>query len=193
MNFDEQLNITTSKEDYQFPRIAHYHRYEPTDEQDLVTLADFLKAHIHKHDVLIDFGSGLMRVPIVINHLLGIRTIGVEMNKALYLEGQKNIERYQSDLVQSVNINAINYQFSGEETILFFFNPFSSEIFRTVIHHFLQHYNYRTRVFVVLYYAKLPLIDVIEQFGMFHEIKRYELNGYAHDENDTMIIYSTSL
>lgn len=191
MSFDELLNIETNQTDDRFPRIAHYHRYEPTDEEDLEMLADYLKDKVNPYDVLIDFGSGLMRVPIIINYLLQIKTIGIEMNKALYLEGVKNTEQYHSEMVTSLNINAINYQFTGEETILFFFNPFSSEIFRTVIHHFLQNYNYRTRVYVVLYYAKLPLIDVLMQFGIFHEIKRFELKGYTEDENDMMIIFTT--
>ncbi|GGB05181.1 class I SAM-dependent methyltransferase [Macrococcus hajekii] len=195
---DSELNIITDDSNQHFPALTHYHRYEASGYSDLEKLVDFLREHVH-HDQFIDFGSGLMRVPIYIHHSLHIPATGIELNKALYLKGEHNIEQYRllhhaaltkDELgVQSMNLNVLDYQFSGHESILFFFNPFSAEIFRTIIHRFLSAYPYKRRAFVILYYAKHEYIDILSQFGLFNEIKRIELDDYIDDAEDMIIIY----
>jgi len=195
---DEELNIMTHDGERHFPTLKHYHRYEATSYPDLVRLAEYLIKHI-KNDHFVDFGSGLMRVPIVMYHLLSIRSTGIELNKALYLASRQNVEQYRQTFypeidqvcfpVQAVNLNVLDYQFDGSESILFFFNPFSDELFRTIIHRFLSSYPYKSRAFVILYYAKHEYIDILEQFNLFTEIYRIELADYQDDPEDVIVIY----
>ncbi|TDM15499.1 hypothetical protein [Macrococcus bovicus] len=195
---DEELNIMTHDGERHFPALRHYHRYEATAYSDLVQLADYLLT-VAKNDHFVDFGSGLMRVPIAIHHLLGIKTTGIELNKALYLASCQNIEQYRQTFhpatdkahfqVQAINLNVLDYQFDGSESMLFFFNPFSGELFRTIIHRFLSSYPYKRRAFVILYYAKHEYIDILEQFGLFTEIHRIELAGFKDDPDDIIVIY----
>ncbi|KAA1040150.1 hypothetical protein ERX35_003940 [Macrococcus equipercicus] len=194
MDYDTLLHIETNGTNHQFPTIRHYHRYEPTSYDDLLTLSSQLQPFIRKNDRLVDFGSGLMRVPIFMNYRFDINTAGIELNKALYMDGMKNIRSYEmhhqaAGRVHAFNQNVTDYRFTGRETILFFFNPFSADIFKSVLHQFLTHAAYNTRVLVILYYAKGDYIDVINQLNLFTEISRIPLSGYPDDENDLMIIY----
>lgn len=194
MNYDDLLHISTEEEHHQFPVITHYHRYEPTAYNDLVMLAEAIRPLLHHNEQLVDFGSGLMRVPIFMNYLLPIHTLGIELNKALYMDGMKNVESYQQHHqshydIRSLNVNVTDYQFTGSESILFFFNPFSADIFKSVLYQFLTHTSYKHRVLVILYYAKVEYIDAIHQLNIFNEIKRIPLAQYPDDENDMIIIY----
>lgn len=190
---DDILYINT-EEDQPFPSNQHYHRYEPTNYNDLKVLCDYLSTIIKPYDKLVDFGSGLMRVPIYVNYALNIKTVGIEMNKQLYLRGLGNIESYYThydvtNKVASINLNALEYEFTKEDTLLFFFNPFSSQIFTTVINNFLQSYTYNKPVYVILYYAKREYIDslnLIDIFTLKHEI---ELPNYHQDKNELLLIY----
>lgn len=193
MDFDDFLNIDTVGKNQTFPTLIHYHRYEPTHYDDLLLLTDYLEPLVKRFDQLIDFGSGLMRVPIFINYKLNIETHGMELNKALYLQGLQNVRNYFEAFghqpVSSLHVNALDYHFTGRETILFFFNPFSPQIFLAVINRFLTAYTYKHRTFVVLYYAKKEYIDVLQQFDLFEEIKRIELKDYHQDHNEMILIY----
>ncbi|WP_133442785.1 hypothetical protein [Macrococcus lamae] len=194
MNYDDLLHIKTTEENHQFPTVTHYHRYEPTTYSDLLALSNYLKPMIQEDELLVDFGSGLMRVPIFMNYQLQINTLGIELNKALYLDGLKNVDSYRQQLnssgdIQALNMNVTDYHFNGRESILFFFNPFSAEIFKTVLSHLISQASYKRRIIVILYYAKVEYIDAIHQSGQFTEIKSILLSRYPTDQNDVIVIY----
>lgn len=87
---------------------------------------------------------------------MGIETIGIELNKQLYLKSLDNIKNYQkihqNQDVHALNINALKYQFNGRESHLFFFNPFSVFIFQKVIENLMD--SDIKQCDIILYYAK---------------------------------------
>lgn len=154
-DFENLLNIETIPYVSTFSN-HHANRYEPTVYQDLISLIEQTYKDFHSDSHFIDFGSGLMRVPILFNHLLNISVTGIELNKQLYLLGLKNIKNYQllhhPSSIHTLNINAIHYQFQGNETHLFFFNPFSVFVFQKVMENLMT--TDIKECDIILYYVK---------------------------------------
>lgn len=90
--FDKLLHINTVGEQYGFPKLAHYHRYEPTPYKGLEQL--FAAYEMPDHPVFIDMGCGKGRVPIYVYHKFHIPTIGVEMDAGFYAEAEDNKRNY---------------------------------------------------------------------------------------------------
>lgn len=155
-DFENLLNINSIPYIETFTN-HHSNRYEPTHYKDLVLLFEHLHSEINEDSYLVDFGSGLMRVPIFFNYYFDASALGIEMNKQLYLMSLENIKAYHylkhtEMKIEAKNINAINYQFSGHETHLFFFNPFSVFVFQKIISSLL-HSDVVTCT-IILYYVQ---------------------------------------
>lgn len=189
-DFDALLNINTSPYIETFTN-HHSNRYEPTVYQDIITLVEHTYQDYTEDSFLVDFGSGLLRVPILMHHLLGLKTLGIELNKQLFLLGKENIKHYtlmhQTAEISSMNLNALDYQFTGKETHLFFFNPFSSIIFQKVMAHLMD--SVIQQCDIILYYAKpeyeMYLSDLM-QFKLKYSIP---LAAYENDPSEKINIY----
>lgn len=90
--FDKYLHINTVGEQYGFPKLAHYHRYEPTPYVGLEQL--FAEYEMPDNPVFIDMGCGKGRVPIYVHDKFHIPTIGVEMDAGFYAEAENNKRSY---------------------------------------------------------------------------------------------------
>nr|WP_157742175.1 hypothetical protein [Macrococcus sp. IME1552] len=190
-DFDTLLNIKTNPYIETFTN-HHSNRYEPTIYRDLLSLYNMMKEDITKDALLVDFGSGLMRVPIFTNYVFKIKTIGMELNKQLYLKSLENIKNYsllhhQENDVTAQNINALQYQFNGEETHLFFFNPFSVFVFQKVMENLMT--SSIEKCDIILYYAKpeyeVYLQDIIH-FNLKYHIPLQHINN---DPSEKINIY----
>ncbi len=84
----------------------------------------------------IDFGSGKGRM-LFIAARYGFRHVfGIELRRELHDRASKNVRRCRltgAGLIESVNINASEYEFPKEKLVLFFFNPFGSEVMAKVL------------------------------------------------------------
>ncbi|WP_414050220.1 hypothetical protein [Macrococcus animalis] len=189
-DFETLLNIESMPYIETFTN-HHSNRYEPTIYQDLVTLIEVTQSDYDDTSLLIDFGSGLMRVPIFLNFILNIQAMGIELNKQLYLKSKTNIKDYQlkhqSNHVSALNINALQYHFTGQETHLFFFNPFSIFIFQKVMENLMD--SAIEHCYIILYYAKpeyeIYLSDLIN-FKLKYSIP---LKNFKEDPSEKINIY----
>jgi hypothetical protein len=89
------------------------------------------------HDVLIDFGSGLGRVPIFAAQRPLKRSIGVELSKLLVARAVDNAKAALPKLacrqVEMVACDARAYRIPDDATIFYFFMPFEESILAAVL------------------------------------------------------------
>lgn len=76
IQFDQLLHIETGGNQYGYPTLTHYHRYEPTPYAALDQL--FEKYSLESTDCVVDMGCGKGRVPFMcitafIQMLLGLK------------------------------------------------------------------------------------------------------------------------
>lgn len=190
-DFDALLNIKTNPYIETFTN-HHSNRYEPTEYHDLILLLDIISDDIAYDALFVDFGSGLMRVPIFTNYIFKIKTMGIELNKQLYLESLENIKNYSlmhhnERCVTAQNINALQYQFCGEETHLFFFNPFSVFVFQKVMDNLMT--SSIEKCDIILYYAK-PEYEIYLQEIIHFKLKYHiPLSQMNNDPSEKINVY----
>ncbi|MCU7556797.1 hypothetical protein ROU88_04885 [Macrococcus capreoli] len=191
LDFDRYLNIETIPYIETFTN-HHSNRYEPTPYQDVLQLLSVTQQDYHDYSLLVDFGSGLMRIPIFMHNMLGIDTIGIELNKQSYLHGLNNLKQYEllngKSNIQSFNLNATEYKFKGAETHLFFFNPFSVFIFQKVMAHLID--SSVTQCDIILYYAKPEYEMYLSDLPQFKLKYTIPLTHYKDDPSEKINIYT---
>ena len=175
--YDKYLHINTVGEQYGFPKLAHYHRYEPTPYTGLEQL--FSGYQMPENPVFIDMGCGKGRVPIYVHYKFHIQTIGIEMDAGFYAEAESNKKSYLQKNNAPIPISFIHtiaeeYLIQPSDTVFFFFNPFSIHIFRTVIHNIWKSYEQHMReIHIILYYPPYDYLQFLlhgTPFELIHEI-----------------------
>ena len=129
--WDKFLHIKTSGRDdshsnqYRFP-------YEPTPYPVLLRLAN--SGYIRKKNIFLDYGCGKGRVDLFLAYQIGCRCIGVEYDERIYSNACKNkMTAVSGGKVEIINTKAEDYPVPPEVDRIYFFNPFSVEIFKRVI------------------------------------------------------------
>ena len=130
LQWDKLLGIKTSGRDdshsdqYRYP-------YEPTPYSVLERLA--ASEYIGKKNVLLDYGCGKGRVSFFLSYQCRCKSVGIEYDDRIYEAAVKNKEKAVSGkLVEFVHTKAEKYEI-GEADRLFFFNPFSVEVLKSVM------------------------------------------------------------
>lgn len=148
MNLDKNLNINTSGIDDTLEDF-HHNRYEPTPYQviDLLIQSEY----IHSNDIVLDVGCGKGRVSLYLNYMLHCKVIGIDFNENLIDIANENKNNLKCD-VEFKCISAQDYIIK-DETCFYFFNPFSIEIFFSVINNILiSYYENPREIKIFLYY-----------------------------------------
>ena len=184
---DKKLNINTieiddTKEDF------HHNRYEPTPYQVLDSLIE--SEYINKEDVLLDIGCGKGRVSLYLNHKIGCTCKGIDFNKDLIEEANTN-KRNMNSNVEFYCENAIHYKITNENKF-YFFNPFSIEIFFSVISNIINSYYENPRdIMIFLYYPENDFMSYmmgLDEFICVDEIDCTELYD-EYDERERILVF----
>lgn len=190
--FEKQLGIQTIQDEPSIIYAAENHAYEPTSYDVLELLANELT--VTETDHFVDFGSGKGRVPIYMNYRFGIPTTGVEYN-ALYVEVanmnrhlycKKHGERpvaFRHELAQ-------HYRIQKSDSIFFFFNPFSPDIFKTVLMNIEASYEkHPRRMTIIVYFPMFEYIDLLD-WSSFQFVKECLMPpSLIASPNDRLCIY----
>lgn len=147
--WDVKLNIKTSVYDYSQEDYQNY-GYDPTP---YVVLEQLVKLNIlKKDDVIVDYGCGKGRIGFFLHNQVGCRTIGVDHNKRLIKKANNNLENYgQTDDIQFIYSKAEEYV-PDEANRFYFFNPFSSKIFRQVLRRIEESNKRNPRDILIFFY-----------------------------------------
>lgn len=193
--YEKLLNITTTGEKLWDETIAHYHPYQATS---YVALDILFKTYtMSKKDYVVDFGCGKGRLIFYLNSFFKCNAIGVEMDENYYKDCLLNKQSYLEKHKRTCNqidfkcLVAQDYKIKEKENKFYFFNPFSINIFRTVINNILDSYDIFPRTIdLILYYPSDDYIYFLENntgFILVEDIKLYGL--YEKDSSERFLVY----
>lgn len=164
--YEKLLNINTSGFQYGFPKLIDYHRYEPTPYEGLDQL--FEQFELPKTGRFVDMGCGKGRVPIYIHYLFKIPVVGIEMDQKFFVEAENNQEQYLKKVsnrhipIHFYHMKAEAYKVDPQDSMFFFFNPFSIHILRKVMKNIFASVEQNEReIYIILYY---PSPEYMEYF-----------------------------
>ena len=179
--FEELLNIETTEIEYGFPKIIHYHRYEPTPYNGLEKL--FSNYEMPPNSRLVDIGCGKGRVPIYIHYKFQIPVVGIEVDALMYKMALQNKDAYvrkvakRSSPIHFVNMLAQQYEIDTCDNVFFFFNPFSIQIFRKVVQNILRSFEKNPRIMdIILYYPAQDYLHFLLYETNFKLIEEVDLD-----------------
>lgn len=148
--WDSLLHIrTTGRDDshsdqYRYP-------YEPTPYSVLERLAN--SGYIRKRNTLLDYGCGKGRAEFFLSWQTRCRSIGIEYDERIYGKAVENQRTaVSSGRVTFCGEDASQFEVPGGVDRIYFFNPFSVEILRKVIHRVLESYYAAPREILLFFY-----------------------------------------
>ena len=149
LKWDEKLNINTNIFDYLEEDYQNY-GYDPTP---YVVLEEMVKLDLLKSDdTVLDYGCGKGRVGFFLNREVGCKVIGLDHSQRLLEMAYKNLESYgKTEDISFVHSKAEEYM-PDEANCFYFFNPFSSKIFRQVLRRIGQSVERNPREVLIFFY-----------------------------------------
>lgn len=189
-SWDKLLKIKTSGRDdshsdqYRYP-------YEPTPYCVLERLAN--SGYITKRNVLADYGCGKGRVDFYLAYQCRCRSIGIEYDERIYQTAVDNAQSAVSaPKVSFVCENAEHYTIPTEVDCFYFFNPFSLEIFRSVLSNIIASYYENPReMFLFFYYPQSDYISylmTVDELYFYDEIECYDLFE-GNDPRERIVVF----
>lgn len=183
--WDKLLNIRTSGRDDTDADTFRY-PYEPTPYSVLERLAG--EGYIDRDCTLLDYGCGKGRVGFFLSYQTKCRSIGVEFNQRIYERAVKNCETAVSaGRVVFFCEDARDYNVSESVNRMFFFNPFSVELLKSVFRRIQDsYYDCPRRILLFFYFPSteyisflmqeplLSFVDEIDCSDLFEENKERE-------------------
>lgn len=176
--WDKILKIrTTGRDDsnsdtYRYP-------YEPTSYDVLERLVR--SGYIEKKDTVLDYGCGKGRVSLFLAYQTKCHSIGIEYDERIYERAMANKESCSSgSRVEFICSDAKVYDVPSEVNRIFFFNPFSVVLLRSILKKVYESYYESPRqIFLMFYYpspeymeclmseSELTLVDEIDCGDLF--------------------------
>ncbi|WP_432353498.1 class I SAM-dependent methyltransferase [Sporosarcina sp. A2] len=192
---DKRLHIRTEGTIEILQSSAHYNRYEATPYSVLDELFEVYP--LQKRDHIVDFGCGKGRVPIYSVYRFGCSATGIDLNGRLLQEAYENLTEFRGSqkrsrgTIEFEQTTAEKYEVQSEQNVFYFFNPFSVEVFQTVIQRILESVEQSDRqVDVVLYYPTTAFVYFLEEQTAFERIEEIPIPILStHNEDERILIY----
>ncbi|MGE6413583.1 SAM-dependent methyltransferase [Planococcus kocurii] len=195
--YDQLLVIATTGNQQGFNASLHHNRYEPTPYD----LLDKLFEHysLSPEDCIVDVGCGKGRLNFYVHHFFGVKSVGIEMNPTFYTEALENKKQYAKKHkgaefhINFCNCLAQKYPVTADDTVFYFFNPFSVAIFIAFVNKILASVEKSPRtVDVILFFASQDYSDYLETNGVFQLIEEIQLSDFHKDPRERFLIYRLS-
>jgi hypothetical protein len=174
--------------------VRHASRYEPTPSN--VFRRGLLSLPINHEDyIFIDCGSGKGRTLLLASHLPFSKIIGIEFCEELHRTAARNVAKYKGrgrrcSAVESICIDASEYEFPDANLVVYFGNPFDETIIASVLMH-LKKVSDRRKVYLI--YCEAVFSKVIDAMGAFPHRKHIALPRWVMRRPGafkTLIMYS---
>lgn len=125
--------------------------YEPTSYEVLERLAN--TGLIGKNNTLLDYGCGKGRVSIFMTYQTKCHSIGIEYDERIYNRALANkTDAVSGNRVQFICEDAVVFKIADNVDRFFFFNPFSIEIFKSVLANIIDSYYEAQREMLIMCY-----------------------------------------
>jgi len=196
---DQYLNIQTAGTQWISEATLHHNRYEPTPYEHLKEL--FNRHPMAMDEGLVDFGCGKGRMNFYVHDRFGCRTTGVELNTSFCAEAHQNLEEYgrggkYRNGVDQIRFDcrmAQDYEVQPDDTVFYFFNPFSVQIFMKVVDNILRSEEvYPRGMEIILYYPSIEYIEFLERNTTFELNEAIDMPSIGKDPADQFLIYKFS-
>lgn len=191
LQWDKLLNIRTTGRDDSNSDVYHY-PYEPTPYCVLERLAN--TGIIRKTNTLLDYGCGKGRVDFFLSYQTRCKAIGIEYDERIYkvcIANQKT--SVSGNRTRFEHQNAEIYTVPCEVDRIYFFNPFSVELFRSVISRVIDSYYRNPReIYLLFYYPSDEYVAYLmtqDSLMFFDEIDCSDLFG-GNDPRERIMIFS---
>ncbi|MCM3568602.1 methyltransferase [Neobacillus mesonae] len=195
--YDRLLNINTRGDRLEGPaqKPLRYYPYEPTPYSALELL--FEEYEVNKTDHVVDFGCGKGRLNFYLHYFFQASVTGIEMNETLYKAALENSKSYRRitkkrlDRIRFYCCLAEEYKIDPLDNRFYFFNPFSIQIFRSIINHIVISFENTERdIELILYYPSDDYIYFLEKETAFECKKEIILpHDYLRDAKERFLIY----
>jgi len=139
--FDLRHNVDTSlqldeqrKRGWREDKVNFY--YVPTRPKWARRALRHLPAKVRQESTFVDFGSGKGRVLLMATEFGFKNLVGIELRKELHDQACENFRRFRGSRdcrMQSLHMEATEYELPKEKLVLFFFNPFGGEVMEKVL------------------------------------------------------------
>lgn len=148
--------------------------YEPTPYRVIFSIIEHLG--VGPDDVLVDFGSGMGRVPFAACWAGCGRSIGVEIDQTLYRQACQNAERsaVTNRRVEFTCVPAQQYD-PAEVTIVYLFHPFGAGTLKAVVDN-LRHSIAGNPRRVRIAYSNPVFADIINACSLFRKTGEWAAN-----------------
>lgn len=190
--YEEKLNIrTTGLREWR--EETPYHRYEATPYKALDQLFQVYK--FQEDDQVVDFGCGRGRVSFYIHNRFQIPVKGVEVHDQTFEEALDNKRSYRyfaEDIEAPIQFQfalAEQFEVEADDTVFYFFNPFSVSIYKEVVANILKSVEENKRpVDIILYYPTGSYKRFMAEKTPFKLINKVKVPG-AQDKKEKFLVY----
>lgn len=191
-NWDRLLHVhTTGRDDsrsdqYRYP-------YEPTPYSVLERLVN--TGMIRKENTLLDYGCGKGRVDFFLTYQTRCHSIGVEYDDRIYEKAMENKQfAVSGERISFVLVNAEEYKVPEAVDRVYFFNPFSLEIFRKTVARIIDsYYEHPREIQLFFYYPSdeyISYLMTVDEFLFLDEISCQDLFE-GNDPRERMVVFIT--
>lgn len=151
---------------------------------------------IRKNNILIDYGTGKGRVCFYLSYQTRCKTSGIEYDEQIYKRAVENKETAISgNRTDFVLCSAENYKVPADVDRCYFFNPFSIEIFQSVLTRIYESYYENPReILLFFYYPSEDYVSSLmlqEQLLFYDEIDTSDLFP-GEDKREKILIFQVS-
>lgn len=197
---DQYLNIATEGTQWISEATLHHNRYEPTPYMHLKEL--FNRHPLKSEDGLVDFGCGKGRLNFYAHDRFGCRATGIELNTSFCGEAQENLRNYSragrhrlaDDSIRFHCKMAQDYDVQPDDTVFYFFNPFSVKIFMKVVDNILRSAeDFPRQLDLILYYPSSEYMDFLERNTLFELLDEINLPAMNKDPAEQFLVYRYNL
>ncbi|WP_227394811.1 SAM-dependent methyltransferase [Jeotgalibacillus aurantiacus] len=174
---------------------SHHNRYEATPYEALEALAE--EMDLHDAAGIVDYGCGKGRVSFYLHHRFGVNVTGIELNPRLYqmaLENQASYLRKFGKRRGSIQFErglAEDYEVRNDQSLFYFFNPFSVQLFSSVVSRIMASVSQSPRkVSIILYYPTMEYLDFLGDQTPFQLKKELKIPILSEqNEHERFMIY----
>ncbi|NLJ99992.1 MAG: class I SAM-dependent methyltransferase [Clostridia bacterium] len=194
---DKRLNIKTTGIREWRDGVTQYNRCEATPYIALEAL--FNQYRFNKEDQVVDFGSGRGRVAFYIHNRFHIPVTGIEMNDITLEEAKQNKVNYRhraKHIKAPIRFKfglAEQYEIKPWENKFYFFNPFSSKIFKKIVRNILDSLEHHERDMDIILYYPIPkykkFLNTKTPFKLINKIGKPR----TRDKNKKFLIYRSRI
>lgn len=190
---DRLLGVKTSGMREWLTQSSHYNRYEATPYSALDALTNAYE--FKQGDEVVDFGCGKGRLAFYLADRFRTSVVGIEMNGQLCQEALENKARFlakksrQDVFIRFTCCRAEEYQIEPGQTKFYFFNPFSIQVFMTVVTRILRA-TQGQETDIILYYPTDDYIQFLLTRTPFELLEEVKVSGlYEEDSNERFLIF----